>query len=217
MIRFRDVSFTYGSQEIFSNLSFHLERDSFLTISGPAKAGKTTMVQLITGMILPDEGEILIDGMSTVEAVASGSKLRQLRRKIGGAGGIYSLLGDRTILENIALSAEIGGLPAPAARKTAFEVCQKYRLNHVATNFPDMVSEVERRAAQIARAETARKGLIVADSPADGLDTKSARFINERLAAVHLAGVAILYLTSGPGPQSGPDSVLELRNGTVVS
>ncbi len=188
-----------------------------MTVSGPAKAGKTTLVQLITGLVLPDEGEVLIDGESTSESASSTAKLRQLRRKIGGVGGIYSLLGDRTILENIALAAEIAGRPARAARKMAFETCRRYRLNHVASHYPDMISEVERRAAQIARAETARKGLIVADSPADGLDTKSARFINERLSAVHLAGVAILYLTSGDGPQVGPDARLQLQNGTVIS
>ena len=217
LIRFIDVSFAHGSQPLFSHLSFHLQHGGFLTISGPAKAGKTTLVRLITGIIQPDAGEILIDGISTAEAASSGSKRRLLRRKIGGVGGIYSLLGDRTILENISLASEISGQPARSARKRAFDICRKYRLNHVASHFPDMVSEVERRAAQIARAETARKGIIVADSPADGLDTKSARFINERLSAVNLAGVAILYLTSGPGPQGGADNVLELRDGTVVS
>lgn len=216
MIRFKDVGFSYGNQKIFSNLTFHLERSGYMVISGPARSGKTTLVQMITGIALPDAGDIMIDGEYIEDIAGSNTKLLHLRRKIGGVGGVYSLLGDRTVLGNIALSAEIAGFPARAARKKALEACGKYRLIHIAGHYSGMISEVERRMAQIARAEAARKNLIVADSPTDGLDPKSARFINERLASLHLAGVTILYLTTGSGPETGPDEYLRFQDGRLV-
>ncbi len=187
-----------------------------MVISGPARSGKTTLVQMITGIALPDAGDIMIDGEYIEDIAGSNTKLLHLRRKIGGVGGVYSLLGDRTVLGNIALSAEIAGFPARAARKKALEACGKYRLIHIAGHYSGMISEVERRMAQIARAEAARKNLIVADSPTDGLDPKSARFINERLASLHLAGVTILYLTTGSGPETGPDEYLRFQDGRLV-
>jgi ABC-type ATPase involved in cell division len=217
VIEFNQVGFGYGNQTLFSMLSFHLHRGQYLVLSGPARSGKSTLVQMIAGLIVPDDGEIIIDGRDLTTIVRSHKKLRDLRRRIGGVGGIYSLLTDRTILENVSLSAEIAGQPSRVARKNALEACGKYLLSHVTSHFPDMVSEVERRAALLARAEAGRKNLIVADAPADGLDEESAQYIHDRLTALRLAGVSILYLTSGSGPPSGPDEYLRFSEGKLVS
>jgi len=216
MIEFKDVEFAYRGRPLFSGLSFHLRKSEYLVISGAARSGKTTMVQLIAGLLRPQAGEILVNGEAIDAAIRSSDRLRDMRRKIGGVGGIYSLLTDRTILENVALSAEIAGLPSPAARKNALEACAKYRLTHIAGNFPDRVSEVERRGALLARAEAARKDLIVADSPTDGLDERSASYIHEQLAGLRLSGVSILYLTSGSGPRNGPDQYLHFSDGKAI-
>jgi putative ABC transport system ATP-binding protein len=216
VIKFDRVDFSYGNQALFDQLSFHLKHGQYLVLSGPARSGKSTMVQMIAGMIVPDAGEIIVEGFDLRETVKSRKNLRELRRRIGGVGGIYSLLTDRTILENVALSAEISGIPSRTARKNALEACSKYHLGHVASHFPDMVSEVERRAALLARAEAGRKDLIVADTPTDGLDEDSAGYIHDRLAALRLAGISILYLTSGPGPQHGPDEYLHFKEGKLT-
>lgn len=216
MISFKQVDFTHSGQRLFAGLTFHLQKGRYLVISGPARSGKTTLVKMIAGLLGPTAGEIIIDGEAMESILESRTKLRQLRRKVGGVGGIYSLLTELTILENIALSAEIAGLSPRAARKSALEACGKYRLTHLLSQVPDKVSEVERRAALLARAEAARKDLIVADAPTDGLDPQSAAIIHERLAALRLAGVTILYLTSGSGPQNGPDEYLHLHEGKLA-
>lgn len=215
MIEFRDVDFSYRNQRIFNGLSFTLGKAEYLVISGPARSGKTSLVQLISGLKTPDFGDLLIDDDPIEDIVSSARRLRNHRRRIGGIGGIYSLVTDRTVIENIALSAEISGTPSGMAHRQALAASSKYRLSHISSHYPDMISAVERRAAQLARAEAARKELIIADSPTDGLDEKSAAFINERLAAYHLAGAAILYLTSGPGPKNGPERYLNLAAGKV--
>lgn len=215
MVEFKNVEFSYGSVRIFNRLTFRLEKSEYMVIAGPARAGKTTLVQIITGLLLPDNGEITIDGQPLDYIINSPSRLRDHRRSIGGVGGIYSLLGDRTVLENVALSAEIAGVPPRLARKRAMEALGKYRLSHLAPLYSGAISEAERRTAQIARAEAGRKNLIIADSPTDGLDAGAARFINERLASLHLSGTSVLYLTTGSGPQNGPDRYLRLEQGEL--
>jgi putative ABC transport system ATP-binding protein len=215
VIRFDKVDFSYGGKALFTGMSFHLKRGQYLALSGPARSGKSTLIQMVAGMLVPDGGEIVIDGQDLTDIIRSRQLLRNMRRKIGGVGGIYSLLTDRTILENVALSAEIAGSPARIARRNALEACSNYGLSHVSSHFPDMVSELERRTALLARAEAGRKNLIVADAPTDGLDEESAEYIHERLAALRLAGISILYLTSGKGPQNGPDSYLYFREGEL--
>lgn len=217
MIQFKNVNFSHGQTMLFSRLSFHLQKGKYLVISGPARSGKTTIVRLITGQVIPGGGEIFMNGDLFDAASLSRRRLREFRRPIGGIGGIYSLVSDRSVLENVALLCEISGMPAKQSRKVAMEACSRYRLSHLAGHLPGQISEVERRAALLARAEAAHKSLIIADSPTDGLDPESAQFINDRLAALRLAGVSILYLTSGPGPQNGPDEMILLHEGTAVS
>lgn len=216
MIRFETVTHTRGNLTLFSGLTFHLQRGGFMVISGPARSGKTTLAQLIAGVVPSQQGEIFVGDVSLRAAAKTAAKMRAVRLEIGGVGGIYSLLGERTVMENIALTGELAGMAPRSARKSAMELCGKYRLNHAARKYPNAISEVERRAAEIARAEAGRRRLIVADAPADGLDDSAERFINERLAALHLAGVTILYLTSGTGPAVGPNRRLRLVNGGVV-
>jgi len=216
VIEFRQVDFAYCVQPLFSKLSFHLARGQYLVLSGPARSGKSTLIQMVAGLMRPDAGEIFVNGREMSSIVSSKKRLREMRRTIAGVGGIYSLLTDRTILENVALAAEIAGQPSRMARKSALETCSKYHLSHIASFYPEMVSEVERRAAQLARAEASHKSLIVADAPTDGLDAKSAEFIHEKLAALPLAGASILYLTSGPGPANGPDGYLWFREGRLT-
>jgi ABC-type ATPase involved in cell division len=213
MIRFKNVNYSHGNITIFSHLSFHLARGMYLVISGPARSGKTTIVRMISGLAQPSGGEIIIGGEPFYAADLTAQKLRDVRRRIGGVGGIYTLLEDRTILENIALLCEISGMSRHQVHRSALETCARYRLTHVAHALPGQVSEVERRATLLARAEAARKNIIVADAPTDGLDAESAAFIHERLAAVRLAGATILYLTSGSGPVTGPDEYLYLADG----
>lgn len=215
MIEFNNVEFSHGSSKLLNRLSFTLRRSEYLVITGSARAGKTTLVQMITGMILPDSGEVLANGEDIEDIVKSPVKLRNHRRQIGGIGGIYSLLGDRTVLENIALSPEIAGISHRLARKRAMETMGKYRISHLAGLYSGAISEAERRIAQIARAEAGLKNLIIADMPTDGLDQKAARFINERLAFLHLSGATVLYLTTGSGPQNGPDRYLQLEQGVL--
>lgn len=209
MLKFVDVDFGYGALSHFHEVNFHLKRGQFLLISGSSRSGKTTLVQLIAGLILPDRGEIIIDGEATTDAVRSMGRLNRLRRKIGGVGGIYKLLEDRTILENIALAAEISGLTPREAYKTARETCHRYHLSHLSGAYPDRVSEVEKRVALLARVEAAKANLIVADGPTDGIDPKAARFIDEKLGELRLAGVSILYLTAAKQIDSLLDSEID--------
>lgn len=204
VVEFKNVSLLFGGAPLVRNLNFRLERGGYLVVSGPTRSGKTSVVRLLTGLAVPDSGEITVCGEHPYYLLLSPRKLRRLRKLIGGVGGIYTLLHDRTVLDNVALSAEVAGISPRAARRAALAVCGRYRLSHVAGHYPGSISEAERRAALLARCEAGGKNLIVCDSPADGLDSTAANFLHERLAALHLSGASILYLTAGTGPVSGP-------------
>ncbi len=59
-ILFKNVSFSYGNNEILKNISFHIHENEFVSLIGPNGAGKTTILKLILGLLMPDKGEINI-------------------------------------------------------------------------------------------------------------------------------------------------------------
>ncbi len=216
MIELSSIYLSRGAKPVFANLNLRIPRASYTVITGPSRAGKTSLVKLIVGLQAPDEGAVIVDGIDVLAARRSRHRLQKLRRLIGGVGGIYTLLSDRTILANVALSAEIAGTPARQARRQALSACSAYKLSHLASHMPTTISEAERRATLLARAEAARKQIVIADTPTDGLDDRSRRFIHEKLAALHLAGSTILYLSAGDVPKTGPDAIYRLEHGQII-
>ncbi|NMB28773.1 MAG: ATP-binding cassette domain-containing protein, partial [Clostridiaceae bacterium] len=75
MIRFKDVSFTYGAKEgqlpirAVDHLSFHVRKGSHVALLGRNGSGKSTIARLINGLLLPDEGSVLVDGMDTTDSL----------------------------------------------------------------------------------------------------------------------------------------------------
>jgi len=75
MIRFNDVSFTYGANEgqlpirAVDHLSFHVKKGSHVALLGRNGSGKSTIARLINGLLLPDEGSVIVGGMDTRDSL----------------------------------------------------------------------------------------------------------------------------------------------------
>lgn len=100
VLEVRRLSKAFGGLKVTNDVSFSIPRGQLSAIIGPNGAGKTTLFNLITGKILPDEGEILfkgdrIDGLSPAEIA---------RKGIGRAFQITSIFKERTVLENVLVS-----------------------------------------------------------------------------------------------------------------
>lgn len=99
-IRFEGITFRYGSRTVFQGLDLELPAHKLVTIVGPSGIGKTTFIDLITGLVSPEEGTIWIDDTSLSDA-----DLRQWRRKIGYVPQEVILVHDSVLL-NVTLGDE---------------------------------------------------------------------------------------------------------------
>jgi cell division transport system ATP-binding protein len=109
IIVFRNVTKRFGSVAAVENVSFAVKKGEFIFITGPSGSGKTTLLRLILGEILPDQGEILVEGVNI--ASLKTKELPFYRQKIGTVFQDFKVLPERTVGENVEVALAVIGLP----------------------------------------------------------------------------------------------------------
>src|SRR3989338_9222653 len=107
MIKFDQVTKTYGKVEALKNLTLEIHKGEFVSLVGQSGAGKSTLISLIIGEDKPHSGRILIDDIDV--AKIRRSDIPYLRRKSGVVFQDIKLLPHRTAYENISFAMEVAG------------------------------------------------------------------------------------------------------------
>jgi len=214
-IRFADVSFGYGVIPILNNLSLTISVGAFTSVIGPSGAGKTTLVDLVTGLLRPQQGDVLIDEVPLAEI-----DIHAWRRQIGYVPQDTVLLHD-TILANItlgdsALAEEDAREALRAAGALDFVTALPEGLHTVVGERGSKLSGGQRQRIAIARALAHRPALLILDEATSALDPESEQAICRTLE--RLSGqVTMLAISHQPAMVEAADRIYRLHNGTVVS
>ena len=149
MLRFFHVARTLGDLEVLVDVNLNVESGELVVVSGPAGAGKSTLVRLLLGLEMPRRGWITVDGL-----VLDGSVPRAMsahRRRIAAIpqGGL--LVPDRSALENVALALDTAGYAAGESARIAGRTLDRLGLDHLAARRADCLSSGERQWVAIAR------------------------------------------------------------------
>src|SRR5262249_22106245 len=99
MIEFRDVYFQYGDLKVLEAVSFKVRPGTTKVIMGPSGTGKSTALKLVVGLLKPDSGRILVDGVDVT--TADKQQLNAVRRKIGMVFQEGALFDSLTVGENV--------------------------------------------------------------------------------------------------------------------
>jgi ATP-binding cassette subfamily C protein len=214
-IRFDDVSFGYGATPILSNISLTIPAGAFTSVIGPSGAGKTTLVDLVTGLLRPQQGDVLVDEVPLAEI-----DIHAWRRQIGYVPQDTVLLHD-TILANITLGdnslAEDDAREAlHAAGALDFVTALPEGLHTVVGERGSRLSGGQRQRIAIARALAHRPALLILDEATSALDPESEQAICRTLES--LSGrVTMLAISHQPAMVEVADLIYRLHNGSVVS
>jgi phospholipid/cholesterol/gamma-HCH transport system ATP-binding protein len=187
IIEVRNLDFSRGVRPIFRNLNLTIPRGQVTAIMGPSGTGKTTLLQLITRQLVPDRGEILVDGTDV-----AGLGLRQLyalRRRFGVLFQQGALLTDMSVFENVAFPIrEHTRLPDRLIRNVVLTKLHAVGLRGAADLMPSQLSGGMARRVALARAIALDPDILLYDEPFVGLDPismgvilKLVREINEAL------------------------------------
>lgn len=170
MIVFDDVWFSYGDREVLKGISFKANFDERIAILGESGEGKTTILKLIVGLISPDRGKILIDGIDITRL--SEEELIPVRRKFSIVFQEGALFDSLPVKENVAFfMREILKLPDDEIYKRVSELLNIVGVKDAEELMPEELSGGMHRRVAIARALAIGKTkMFLYDEPTAGLD-----------------------------------------------
>lgn len=195
MITFNNVSKAYkgGGKPALQGVSFHLAKGEMAYITGHSGAGKTTLLKLIMGIERANGGQVIFNGHDITRLAEH--ELPFLRRQIGMVHQHYSLLSDRTILDNVALPLIIMGLDQSIVEREARLALGRVGLENKANFLPRHLSGGEQQRVDIARAIVHRPILLLADEPTGNLDDQLAFEIFRLFEEFNQTGTTVLIAT----------------------
>lgn len=175
------------------DIEFAIDKGEFVMIEGESGSGKTTFLNLLTGLTDPTSGDVTIDG-KTLKDISDKdiSKIRNEKIKYIPQG--ESLLSALTVRENILFPFTIGGTKRPSEERL-LEVAEKLGITELLDEYPSELSGGEMRRATIARAVINRPSLIIADEPTGSLDQANTAKVMDIFKSIAEEGTAVIVVT----------------------
>ncbi len=217
LIKFKDVSKKYADGTIaVSNLNFEIIDGEFVFFVGPSGAGKTTLFRLILHDLITSSGSITIDDHDLGKI--SGSKVTELRRKIGFVFQDLKLLADKSVAENVALSLWVLGKNSKDIDVEVAEKLALVGLEDQGNFFPAQLSGGELQRVAIARALAGDPKYLLADEPTGNVDDANGWKIMKILSKVNKRGTTVLMATNNNEiVDTMNERVIRLEEGHIIS
>jgi ATP-binding cassette, subfamily C, bacterial len=212
-LRFDRVSFSYGALPVLKGVSLEIPAGSFTAVIGASGAGKTTLVDLVSGLLRPQDGEVLVDDVPMVEM-----DVRHWRRQIGYVPQDTVLLHD-SILANVTLGdPALSDSDAEEALRAAgawdFVAGMEEGLRTVVGERGSKLSGGERQRIAIARALAHRPTLLILDEATSALDLQSEKAICRTLAGLR-GRITMLAISHRAALVEAADRIYRIQDRTA--
>ncbi|MFZ2170465.1 MAG: lipoprotein-releasing ABC transporter ATP-binding protein LolD [Methylococcaceae bacterium] len=202
--------------EVLKGVNLSIGAGERVAIMGASGSGKSTLLHLLGGLEKASGGEIVLDGVNLNKVNAT--RLAKLRNK--SLGFIYQshhLLGEFTVLENVAMPLLIGGQSVKQASVRATELLQRVGLGHRIEHKPGEISGGERQRAAVARALINKPSVILADEPTGNLDSKTADQVYQLMLELNQElNVSFLVVTHDHDLAAKMGKVFHMEDGLIT-
>lgn len=194
MIEYKNVSTIYDDNFMaLDGVNLHVKFGEFVCLVGPSGAGKSTLIRLLTRELLPNSGEVFVEGVNL--ASLSNNEIPFLRRKIGTIFQDFKLLSNKNAFENVAFALEVCGAPREEIEMDVPKVLSIVGLTDKIQSFPHQMSGGEKQRLAIARALIHRPKIILADEPTGNLDMMNSYDVVKLLLKINELGTTVILAT----------------------
>ena len=216
MIQFEHVWKTYPPDyRALCDIHLKINRGEFVYLVGASGAGKSTFLKLLFRAEEPSAGDIRVDGQNIAKLKSRG--VAALRRKIGLVFQEFKLLANLTVVDNVALAAQVTGASQKESRSKAVNLLRELGLNDRHDAKPLALSGGEQQRVAIARALINDPILVLADEPTGNLDAEVADETMRLFAKIRAQGATIILATHDLGLVNRYGTrVISLRRGELA-
>ncbi|HXV97101.1 MAG TPA: ABC transporter ATP-binding protein, partial [Anaerolineae bacterium] len=199
IIEVKDVvkSFPVGDREvtILKGISFEVKQGEFVSIVGPSGNGKSTLLNMITGIDRPSEGEVIVTGQEVHQM--NENRLAAWRgENVGVIFQFFQMLPALSLLQNVVMPMDFANKYSPKERRErAMHLLETVGLADQAEKLPSMVSGGQQQRAAIARALANDPPLLVGDEPTGNLDSRMAGEVFDLFSQLVSTGKTMVMVT----------------------
>ncbi|MGI6554902.1 MAG: energy-coupling factor transporter ATPase [Bacillota bacterium] len=191
LIELRNVSVVYGPKtpyevKALTDVSLSIESSEFVGIIGPTGSGKSTLIQLMNGLIKPDKGEVLVEGVRLSEL--KGSQLKEIRKKVGLVFQYpENQVFEETVEREIAYGPRNLGLNREEIQARVVKAMDYVGMDYgeYRDRSPFGLSGGQLRRIAIASILAMEPQVLILDEPTAGMDPQSRRDILDRITGLH--------------------------------
>src|SRR5512146_140125 len=197
MIEMKNVSKWYGSFQVLTNCTTHVDKGEVVVVCGPSGSGKSTLIKCVNGLEPFQQGEIVVNDISVS---AKGTDLPKLRAKIGMVFQNFELFPHMSVTENLNL-AQVKVLNRGAEEATAksMGLLKRVGLEEHAQKFPGQLSGGQQQRVAIARALAMDPIAMLFDEPTSALDPEMINEVLDVMVDLAREGMTMMVVTHEMG------------------
>ena len=189
IVRFDAVTKLYHGHPVLRDFTLDMRRGEFLTLLGPSGCGKTTSLNLVAGLLKPDDGMIYLRGHPA-------NTMPPRRREVGLVFQNYALFPHMTVFENVAYGLRIRSVAKTELQSRVQDMLAIVRLPNAADKYPAQLSGGMQQRVALARALVTRPDLLLLDEPLSNLDAALRKEMQVEIRRIHdELGVSTLLVT----------------------
>jgi putative ABC transport system ATP-binding protein len=205
-----------GMITVLKGISFDVENGEFVTIVGPSGNGKSTLLNMITGIDRPSDGEVVVNGLE-IHKMTENQLAAWRGQQVGIIFQFFQMLPALSLLQNIILPMDFAKKYTPRERhERAMHLLETVDLDDQANKLPSMVSGGQQQRAAIARALANDPELIVADEPTGNLDTRNANDVFDLFLKLIEDGKTMVMVTHDKELARRVPRVVEIIDGKIT-
>ena len=218
IIQLKGVEKTLGGQHVLRGVDLAIPKGAITTIIGPSGEGKSVLLKHIIGLMRPDRGQVLVDGVNIAQI--HDRQLNEIRKKFSMLFQSAALFDSMDVFDNVAFPLREKRLVSESdIQRYVPEMLERVGLGKMGHKFPAELSGGMKKRAGLARALVMGPKIILFDEPTTGLDPLMAHAIHDLILAMHKTFGFTGVMVSHEIPKIFPisDWVAMLKNGKILA
>lgn len=189
ILKLQGIYKSFGTVDVLQNLNLDCYEGEFITLLGPSGCGKTTTLRIISGLEMPDKGQVLLNGVDV-------TNFEPNKRNVNTVFQNYALFPHMNVESNIAYSLKLKKIAKPEISETVKEVLELVQLTGFEKRLPSELSGGQQQRVAIARALVNKPQVLLLDEPLGALDLQLRRQMQIELKKLQKRlGIAFIYIT----------------------